>query len=216
MLLVSAILSQVRVTLLDPNGSTWGDAELLGYFNEFQRTTAFLKPDAHTVRDYIPLEAGINQELPEDGIAVFEIGENEVSGRMATLVDRGLLDHANRFWPAATQEPDVQHWSADPRDPRRFAVMPPNDGTGSIECLYGAVPPAATLGDAPDGAMAFPDSYEHAAKCFVMAKAYAKNSKRQDPAKSAAYMADYRQALGIKTTSQAASAPRVRTAAQAD
>lgn len=216
MLLVSAILGEVRVTLLDPNGSTWGDPELLGYFNEFQRTTAFLKPDAHTVRRYIDLEEGVNQDLPDDGIAVFEIGENEASGRMATLVDRGLLDHANRFWPAATKERDVQHWAADPRDPRRFAVMPPNDGTGSVECLYGAVPPAATLGDAPEGAMTFPDSYEHAAKCFVMAKAYAKNSKRQDLAKSAACMADYRQALGIKATAQAAASPKVREASQAD
>ncbi len=208
MLLASDIINGaggVRSTLLDAQKRSWSDDELVGYLNEFQRQTVFLKPDAHTTRAFIPLVAGTSQELPDDGVAVLEIGENEGSGRVATQINAELMTHANRFWPAATYELDVQHWSHDPRDPRRFEVTPPNNGYGSVQCLYGAVPAQITLNDP----IAYPDSYEHAAKCFVLAKAYAKNAQRQDLGKAESYMAQYKQALGIKSQAQAAVAPRI-------
>lgn len=215
MILASEVINGadgVRVTLLDADKVTWADLELLGYLNEFQSTTAHLKPDAHTKREFIPLVAGTKQAIPDDGIAVLDIGENDGSGRMATLVDLGLLTHANRFHPAATKETDVQHWASDPRDPRRFDVTPPNNGYGVVECLYGAVPAQiATLNDP----MTFPDSYLYPARCFVLAKAYSKNSKRQDTGKAAYYMNEFRQALGLKSMAQAAVAPRVASAAGA-
>lgn len=204
-MLASVIVNGVRLTLIDAAKTAWSDDELLRYLNEAERTTAFLKPDAYTKREFVTLAAGVKQSLPEGGIAILDAGENQASGRVATLVDRELLDHANRFWPAATQETDVQHWAADPRDPRRFDVTPPNNGSGSLEILYGAIPPAVGLSDE----LTLPDSYQYARECFVLARAYAKNSKRQDLAKSASCMNEYRQALGIKSTAQVAVAPKV-------
>lgn len=194
----------VRVTLLDSAKATWSDAELLGYLNEAIRSVCLLKPDAYTRREYIAMTSGSKQTLPDGGIAIFDLYENEASGRAVTLADRGLIDHQNRFWPAATYEIDVQNWAADPRDPRRFDVTPPNNGYGSVGALFAAVPTElASLGDE----IALQEIYEQPMKVFVLAKAYSKNTKRQDLTKSAALMQEFRGLLGVKTQNQMALAP---------
>lgn len=202
-----SIVDSCRVILIDASANGWADAELLGYAQDFQAHTSMLKPDAYTIRGYIPMVAGTRQALPTDdgSIAILDMGENEASGRAVTLVERELLDTENRFWPAATQETDVQHWCADSRDPKRFDVTPPNDGNGSVECLRGAVPPAVAAG----AQMGLGDQYKVAAEFFVLARAYSKNSKRQDLVKADSYMAKYMNALGIKSTAQVAVAPKV-------
>lgn len=205
-MLLSAILTPVQRTLIDVAGVTWPISELEGYANEAIRTICFLKPDAYTIRDYIPMVAGTNQALPSGGIAILDLGQNEVSKRAATLVDADLLDHQNRFWQAGTQERDVQHWAADPREPTRFNVTPPNDGTGSVLCVYGAVPADVTSAQA----IPLADSYQRAIECFVLARAYEKNSRQQDLSKSAAKMQEFLQLLGIKSTAQVTVAPKVR------
>jgi hypothetical protein len=204
-MLASVIVNACRVTLIDVAAVTWSDAELLGYVNKARRTTALLKPDSFTVNGFVPMVAGTRQQLPAGGIAILDCGENQVSGRVATLVDRDLLNHVNRFWPTTTPEVDVKHWCADPRDPTRFDVAPPNDGTGSLEVLYATTPQDVEL----DQDIGFSGAYQHAFECFVLSCAYAKNTKRQDLAKSSAYMQEYRALLGVKNAAQAAMAPRV-------
>lgn len=193
----------VRVTLLDAAKRTWTDDELQGYLVEAVRATCMLKPDAYTRREAVPMAYGSRQELPEGGIAVFDLYENDASASAVTLADRELIDHQNRFWPAATYEIDVAHWSADARDPRRFIVTPPNNGYGAVWALFGAVPAEFAIGDE----VPLQDIYEHPLKLFVMAKAYAKNSQRRDLVKSDSMMGQWRAALGIKNQSQAALAP---------
>lgn len=201
----------VRVTLIDSAKVTWSDAELLGYLNEALRATAFVKPDMYTIREEIGLEAGTKQVLPAGGISLMDIYRNTTSsggtGRVVTQVDEGLLEEANRFWPAATQQQQVEHFTADPRDPRRFTVFPPNDGTGVVELLYGAVPPELT--DIDTDALPVPDSYENVLKSFVLASAYAKNSTKQDLGKWQAYMGSWSQGLGMKTNAQFIMSPKV-------
>jgi hypothetical protein len=195
----------VRTTLIDTAGRTWGNEELLGYLNEALRATAFVKPDMYTVQDYIPLIAGNLQQLPEDGIALMQLSENE-DGRIITQSDFDLLQESNRFWPRGTRETTVENYAADPRNPRRFIVSPPNNGSGSARALYGAVPPRIAY---MEEALPVPDSYESPLKNFVLAKCYAKNSNRQDLAKTNGYMGQWGQALGLKSQAQIAVAPKV-------
>lgn len=202
-----------RVTLIDAQKNTWTDAELLDYLNQAIRATCFEKPDTNPVRDEVALVAGTKQTLPEGAIALLDIYRNTTSsgasGRVVTQVDEGLLEEASRFWPAATQQQEVEHFTADPRDPRRFTVFPPNDGSGVLEMLYGAVPAALTaLADA----LPVPDSYESPLRDFVLAYAYAKNTQRQDLSKTSYYMQQWARKLGIKTNAQMAYAPKVAAA----
>jgi hypothetical protein len=196
----------VREQLLDTAKVTWSDATLLEALAQAQRTLCFWKPDAYTIRAFVPLVQGTNQDLPADGIALFDIGQNQYTGMRITLVDDELLDETQRFWPVTNVQRDVEHYSADPRNPRRFNVAPPNDGTGEVLIHYGAVPPnLANLSDT----IALVDTYEYVLKCLTLADAYRKNTKKQDLTKSAALTQEARASLGIKSQGQVAVAPKV-------
>ncbi len=201
----SVILDSVSTTLLDTARRTWGFDELLGYLNEALRTTAFAKPDTYVVQDFVTLDAGLFQTLPDGGIALINITRN-AGGRVVTQVEADLLEEANRFWPAATQQTQVEHYTSDPRNPRRYQVFPPNNGSGNIEVIYGAVPPEITMNT---GEIPVPDSYQNALTNFTLSKCYAKNSKKQDLSKASYYMQQWGAMLGLKSQAQIAVAPHV-------
>jgi hypothetical protein len=202
----SDLIDPVAALLLDTAHRTWPLAELLGYLNEALRATAFVKPDMYTIQTDFTPAAGVLQTLPSDGVALLDITQN-LTGRKRSItqVDEGLLEEASRFWPAATQQAEVEHFTADPRNPRRFRVFPPADGTGSVQILYGAVPPQLVY-DAEDIPVA--DSFQTALTNFMLSRAYAKNSKKQDLAKSSFYMQQWGALLGLKSQAQVAVAPR--------
>jgi len=204
---VETLLGSVSATLLDVARRTWDYPELVGYLNEALRATSFVKPDMYTVQDFVTLAAGIAQNLPEGGVALIDISDNEVSGRAITQTDLGLLQEENRFWPAATQEVDAENYAADPRTPRRFYIFPPNDGTGSVRITYGAVPDTLTGSSGEE--IPVPDSYQAALTNYVLSKCYGKNSKRQDFTKSSGYMQQWGALLGLKSQAQVAVAPKV-------
>jgi hypothetical protein len=200
------ILDSVSATLLDRSRRTWSRSELVGYLNEALTATANVKPEMFTVQEYVTLVAGNTQQLPAGGIALLDIDQNS-TGRVVSQVDDALLDGANRLWPRATQQAEVEHFTADPRAPTRFKVFPPNDGTGSVQILYGAVPAALSGSSGED--IPVTDNYQAPLTNYVLGKAYAKNSKKQDLAKSASYMQQWGMLIGMKSKAQVAVAPKV-------
>lgn len=203
----STLLDSVAVTLLDTAGRTWTPDELLGYLNEALRVTALAKPDFYTVAEAITLLPGETQTVPGDGVALIDVTRN-TGGRIITQVDKTLLDESSRFWPAATREAVVEHYTADPRDPLRFVVFPPNDGTGIVDIVYAAVPPQVMY---PAETMAVNDSYQAVLENYMLGKAYQKNSKRQDLQKAGSYLAQWGQLLGLDAQSQDAIVPKVNS-----
>jgi hypothetical protein len=205
-LVASDIITDVQQILLDDDAVDWTNADMLRFVTDAGRLLSNYKPDAYPVRDWVNMVAGTNQALPADGIAVLDMSQNYVSKRAATLVDKELLDHENRFWQANTEEVDVQHWCADPRDPRRFDINPPNDGTGRVLMLYGAAPPVLTqLTDA----IVYVDTYKYALTCFTLHRAYAEQSRKGDNVKSQQWLQNGLQAIGIKSAAQVQVAPKV-------
>lgn len=209
-MIVSDYITPLRERLFDPSpGVGYANDELIGYLNEATRALCAVKPDAYLLQADIPLVAGVAQALPAAGLQVFDITQNAVSGRVVIQTTRTLLDAENRFWPAATQETDVQNFTVDPRAPRIFYVTPPNDGTGSVKCLYGALPPAlATLADT----VLTQDVYQPALIAFAASRAWLKPSKRRDPAASAAAANEWAMLVGAKTKAQIELSPRVGAA----
>lgn len=206
------ITSNARTTLLDAAAVYWTDAELRRYLDEAIRATVAVKPDAYPVRGYQPLVAGTVQTIPADGVALTDITHNEVGGRVVTIVDLAMLQEANRFWPAATQQAQVEHFAIDARDPRRFMCFPPNDGAGSVFMIYGGTPAALTSAGAT---LPLLDIYDKALTAGVLARAYAKNSKRQDLSKATLYEQQWAQLVGARTQAQIAITPRVAEGGQA-
>jgi hypothetical protein len=209
-MLVSDYVDILRDRLFDPApGAGWSNAELIAALNEAVRATCLIKADAYVLQAYITLVAGVTQELPSAGVALLDISENEVSKRRITQVDRALLDEENRVWPAATQELDVQHFSADRLAPRRFYVTPPNNGAGSVKALYGALPAAL---ESLDDTMLVQEVYQPALVSYAISRAYLKPSTRKDPAASAVAFNEWATMVGAKTKTQAETAPRVADA----
>ncbi len=209
------IINRVRDTLLDASAAVWSNDDLLDYMNEAQRAAVFLKLDANPVQEHVSLAAGVVQSIPQgqsgvlDGAGIIDVTHNLVGvalGRVVTLVDKELLDETNRFWPASTPEVTVENWCADPRDPTRFYVSPPNSGAGIVNIVYGGIPDLIfTTGQT----IGLRDTYVPFIINYMLSQAYSKNSLKGDVAKTGYYMQQALQMLGIKSQSQVAVAPKV-------
>lgn len=198
-LLASTLISAARAILLDPSpGVTWLDARLLYLLNAAERATCLVKFDAYPVRGPVPLAAGTKQTLPTGATGLIDVYGNTVSGRSITKTNRDLQTVVDTYFPAATPEVDAKHYTYDVRDPTHFEVVPPNDGTGSLDVLYGMTPTAiATTGSAIN----LPDTYESALIAHLLSDAYAENTDRQDLVKSEKYLSQWKVLVGLREAS---------------
>lgn len=205
--LASAIIASARTTLLDPSSVAWSDNELLDYTSKAQRAICNAKPDAYVITAFVDLVSGPTQTLPDDGLQLFDIFRNS-DGSAINQVGREILNATNRNWMGSPTKRNVDEYVTDLRSPLVFLVNPPNNGTGSIEIMYGAVPPDLTQqsGDPP---IVVKDTYETAIYYYVLALAYAKNTKRQDLAKSQSFMGMFNQSVGIRSSAQASVSPKL-------
>jgi hypothetical protein len=211
-ILVSTILDEVAGILLDGAEKTWTNDEKLGYLNEAMRATSLVKADFYVVETSMLLDPGVKQNLPGDAVTLIDVPRNSYdntgtdSGRVITQVDKGLLDEANRFWPAGTRETTVQHFTEDPRNPRRFVVFPPNTGEGAVDVIYGATPPQIMYATEELPVL---DAYQAPLIDYVLMRCYSKNSRRQDLTKAASYRQSWGQALGMRSQQQVSTTPKV-------
>jgi hypothetical protein len=207
---VSVVVNEARGILIDAAKVTWFDDELIGYLNEFSEVTAQSKHDFYPQRRTLALVAGVEQQISQESaqptvVALLDITRN-VGGRAVTQADKALLDEANRFWPLDTQESQVENFSVNAKEPLAYYVTPPNDGTGEVRAVLGCIPlPVTGLNDP----WPVNEQYRSAAVDFVLARAYAKNTKRQDMAKSQFYMGEYGRKMGFKAQTQIANTPKV-------
>ena len=204
---VEDVVTSARHTLLDPAPAvTWLDTEMIGYVNEALEATSAVKVDLYVIRGNLEMQAGSLQELPADGIAIIDLLENTYGGGPVSGVDKDLLDACNRFLTAVDQEREVEHYTADPRDQRRFLVFPPNDGTGEVRAIYAATHAKV---EALEDTVDVENTYKPVLIDYVLHRAYSKNCQRQDLAKSSFHKTQWGQALGLNTRSLAAIAPKV-------
>jgi hypothetical protein len=207
--LVSSIITSAALTLVDTENVTWSQAELIRYLNEGMLETAQVKPDLVPLEATLTLVAGVSQELPDTGLALIDILRNgNASARVITEVDQQLLDECYRFWPSGTQETTIEHYTVNPALPRKFNVYPPAVAGTEVVATYGMIPtPVSATGDT----LPVLDVYQAPLIQYVLYRAYAKNTKRQDLTKSAAARQEWARSIGARATAQAAISPKVAT-----
>ena len=105
-----------------------------------------LRPDAHYKTVAIKLTGTAPQTLPEEAVQLIEVIRNmgedgATAGSPITEVDKDTLNRT-LSWYAESTEPEVEHYSYDPRRPKNFTVSPPSNNY--IEVAYSYLPPAVT------------------------------------------------------------------------
>lgn len=201
---VAVLIADARGTLIDAAAVTFSDTTLVSYLNEAVEATCFAKPDAYTVQASFSLTPGILQELPEGAVALLDIISTG-SGAMVTQVDKALLEAADPRWPSQDAVQTIEHYTADPRNPRRWLNYPPAAAGATVIALYGATPARVAI----SGSVPLPDAYVPCLIDFVLARAYAMNSKKQDMTKSAYHRQQWGAALGLKSQAQITNSPRI-------
>lgn len=201
------IINRASRTLSDPNAVAWTSAELLDYLNAGQRAVVHVNRDAYTKVGNVSMVSGVIQTLPTDGLVVIRALYNVASGKSIRHVGFDALNTSLSTWPSSTQASDVLEYAVDSREWKTFFVNPPNNGTGVIKMMYGAIPP--NLNALTDN-IALPDTYDTALWAYVCAMAYAKNTRRQDMQKSAGMMQMFMALVTAGTTATKASMPDLK------
>lgn len=184
-MLASDILAPARHTLLDASGVAWADAELLSYLNSGLTELVSRKPDVYPKVGAITLVAGVWQDLPADAVLFLDAITN-AAGAGVTVEAPHEFVRVHPTWASDTASANVRYVLFDPRLPTKINVYPPATAGATLTVKYGAVPVRLT---ATSDAVTVPAWYETALWAFVVAMAYAKNSKRQDMAKFTQFMA---------------------------
>lgn len=206
---VIEFIRTVRTQLFDPGtGAGWTDREIVDYLNFAQRRICFVKPDTYVQQRVVALVLGTTQTLPDDGIALLDVVGNGTTGATVTQVNEELLKSANRFWRGATFDTTIENYAADPRNPRRYLVSPPAAIGTPLEIVYGAVPADLSVSN-QTVTLPLPTSFDPILMDGVLAQAYAKPGRRQNPDKAAAHLSMFNNAIGIKDKMQMIVAPKV-------
>lgn len=210
MLLASVIVDRARISLIDPRAVHWSDVELYDYLSAAQRAVCQLKPSAYTVTEEIALVAGVVQTVdPNIASQILDIYFN-IGGRGVTHVGRELLTEMVPQWPVSTADVEVENWMADVRDPRRFMVFPPNTGAGRVMAMYAAYPPAVDV--STGSSLVIADTFDMALWANVMGQALAKNTRRQDLAKSGIFFSIFNGLVTGRLKAEAVNAPKLDVA----
>jgi hypothetical protein len=169
---VATLLSRAGVLLQDIDEIRWTSAEKLGWLNDGQRELAKLKPDAKIVTRSMTLEAGAQQTIPSDCIAMVDLAYN-ADGSAITLCDRATLDRFKPCWQIKPTASTVRHWMRS-EDPNVFYVYPPQSGTpGSVEIVAGIYPNTVGLSDKIDVRDIYADNLVN----FILYRAYSKDAE---------------------------------------
>lgn len=200
------ISDQVGVLLLDESADRWTEPERLDHLNEALREAARLKPDLSVATETVSLAAGTRQEIPANALSVADITRNTGTySRPIIVIDRAVLDRNLGDWHSVTQNPEVSCFTFDDRNPTRFFVFPPNDGTGQVEAdLY--ISPTAL--SALSETIPLDDTYAGAMVDYVAYKCMAKDSDDTAGASLAAtHLQRFYQKIGITESVEFSTSP---------
>lgn len=199
-ILASTILSRAGTIIQDETNARWPQAELLKWLNDGQREIVLLKPDSYAQNESVALVAGTKQSIPATGIALIDVVRNmgtggSTPGRAIRLIQRKILDEQLPDWHTETAAAIIKHFTFDDRDPKRYYVYPPSDGTTKIEVVYSSAPADVTVSDP----ITLDDIYSNALLDYVLYRAYQKDADyaANDARVAAAYQA-FQNSLGLR------------------
>ncbi len=207
------IVARVAEVLQDVSGVIWTSSQVKQWLHEAELSVCFVRPDAYSVMAPLPLVADTRQSLDNligqpVPIRLLDVVRNTTAlnapGKAVRRIARGDLDAADPDWHIATAVVAPTEFCFDDRSPRELYVNPPADGTGLIEVLYAAVPPAYDLGDA-NQLIAVRDSYVPALIEWALYRCFSRDSEMtRNWQRGQTHLQSFFNVLGIKTNSDRA------------
>ncbi len=172
------IIDRASTILQDDTNVRWTESELLQWFNDGQREIVLHKPDGYTKNESKKLNSGTKQSISPDGIQLVSVVRNmgadgNTPGRAVTLIRMDILDTVVPNWHAEAQKTEVKHYMFDDRDPKKFYVYPPADGSTYLEMIYSASPDIVS--DIND-TITLDDVYSNALLDYILYRAYLKDA----------------------------------------
>jgi hypothetical protein len=193
---LSTLIASARDTLLDASATVFTDAQLIVYANEGIAATCTIKPEVYIETLAYPLDAGMSQLITDPNISgLLEVLYNVGDGSPITLVDKKLMQIADPTWNANTAVANVKHYMYEPRTPLAFQVWPP--AIEGSEILLKVTRRPSTLNSSSD-TIPLPEAWYPAILFFMLARAFMKQTKKQDTAKAAMYYSQWAQAVGLR------------------
>jgi len=146
------ITSVVRDKLNDTDSMNyrWSESEMLADCNSGLREIVRIKPDANMTVASVALSAGVEQDIPENGILMLDVMRNmgtdgSTPGNSVVLASLDLFNKTYPDWAAADQQTEINNWLYDSSMPKLWYCSPPSDGAGYVKIAYSEMPSA--LGD---------------------------------------------------------------------
>jgi len=185
---VAALIERASIIIQDTTNVRWPKEELLKWLNDGQREIVLHKPVAYPQDSVETLAAGTKQSIPATGISLIDVPRNEVGDKRAIrIVEREILEAERPGWHNETAVQEVKHYVFDTRNPKKFFVYPPNDGTGQVNLIYSAAPTDLALGtEESPVTITLDDIYSNALLDYIIYRAsikdaeYAVNAQRAE------------------------------------
>lgn len=200
-LAVGPILARLSNNALnDADNATWPLDDLRAYLSEGQRAAVLLRPEVNPDTRTVQLVPGTRQSIPSDAYLLLDVVRNmgadgRTPGRVVTPSERSALDKPDPDWQKAENaDDDVVNWMYDIRNRKTFYVSPPQpDPANHLEIVVAGSPPQIlteaqsiltpdareAAGLSRDDALGIDDIYEPALICYVLHRAFAKDTSHE-------------------------------------
>lgn len=202
-----AVMNEVQEILLDPTGVYWPASYLVDAYNIVVTAIIGEYPNAMTKVVDFSLAVGVDQVLPDDAVQFLAMPAN-VGGPTIRQVTAESLQEDDPNWYIGPFTKFARHVVPDKFSPLAIRVHPGNDGTGVVRLQYAFTPDDIATLAAP---FTLSEGYRMDVRAGILGMAYAKNTDRQDLAKSQYYFEQMKNTVVSKIQAQQALMDKVGT-----
>ncbi|WLD56885.1 hypothetical protein NFC81_09090 [Salinispirillum sp. LH 10-3-1] len=190
-------------------GTRWTNVELLAWLNESYKAIVQVKPDANTASASIDLVDGTRQSIPADGLRLLDVVRN-TEGMAVSLIDRQYLDLFDRDWHRLPEQDNIEHFTFDERDPKRFYVYPPATFGTEVDVVYSKVPASHEESALEDENVTIniDDAYAPVMLDYILYRSFAKDSDDGgNMNRSMVHRQAFRESLGLSVQTDLMNSP---------
>ena len=169
---IKTLLTDVSLTLNDPDCVRWSESDLIGYLNDGCLILC-KNPQVNAKTAVIKLVNGTLQSAGSDSLQIVTIHRSITTGRSLRQIDPRLLNTVLPLWQAKELSDDTREFILDGLVKNRFWVYPPALGGSMLEATIVKKP--KVVGLPVNGVYdEFPleDEHVNAIKTYMLHRAY--------------------------------------------